>query len=148
MPPVNQITQKAYEKHAWIIFLASGIFILIFIGFNFLLFPSIDAKHWDWLTSDSEVVNYLRTSTRAAGLLAMGFASLTIAVSLTGYRKGEKWSWYTLWYLPVFFGLLALVWPWLWPLLTLLVIISLLGLILPYRKFFRVFGRQERRRSD
>ena len=109
MPPVNQITQNAYEKHAWIIFLAVGILILI-VGLNFLTLPYYEPTQWDYLTSDPKVVNHINMGSKALGLVGIGFAILTIAVSLTSYRRGEKWSWYTLCYFPVFWGLMALLW--------------------------------------
>ena len=128
MQPEDQITENAYEKHAWIIFLAGGILILI-MSLNFLAFPYYD-PHWDSYTSHSKGV------IRMLSPAALGFPILTIAVSVTSYRRGEKWSWYTLWYLPVFWGLMALVLTWMWAVPAILAIISLLGLILPYRKFF------------
>ncbi|HLB68463.1 MAG TPA: hypothetical protein VJN63_08375, partial [Thermoplasmata archaeon] len=65
------------------------------------------------------------------------------AICLRSYRRGERWAWYALWVLPLNFviGLQGLVLslrvgapPLFVPLLF--VIISLLGLLLPYRKFF------------
>ncbi len=67
---------------------------------------------------------------------------LLIAVSFKSYRKGEKWAWYAFWIVPVIFLANAV-----WfsdlvtrtdPLITGLVflLIPLLGLFLPYRKFF------------
>ncbi len=59
-----------------------------------------------------------------------------MAISLTSYRRGDRWAWYTLWTIPAFTVLLyalQLVDPqvdWLFA------AISLVGLLLPYRKFF------------
>ncbi len=44
---------------------------------------------------------------RDAGILiatfAAGMAVLGIAITLTGFRRGERWAWLALWYYPVFF---------------------------------------------
>ena len=133
------MTEKAYEKHAWMIFFGLGIFLLTALAFNFLLLGSgiVDSGHWNWLTSEPAVYDYIAGTVRLMGLVALGFAIFIIATSLTGYRRGERWAWYSFWYLPVFFLAIAvLVWPWLWPVMTLFFVLSLAGLLLPYRKFF------------
>jgi hypothetical protein len=76
------------------------------------------------------------------GLLKMSWSFLVLAITLTGYRRGEKWAWYTLWLVPVLLVSSALfnvsvvgdvfqTLEWI-PVMTA----SLLGLLLPYRKFF------------
>ncbi len=73
----------------------------------------------------------------------MGVAFYMIVISATAYRKGERWAWYILWSVPAFFlGHAAIALNFgestssLIPFLTVFVILSLLGLILPFRKFF------------
>ena len=73
----------------------------------------------------------------------MGFGFLVLMLSLTAYRKGERWAWYVLWSVPVFFlGFAAIAMSIgpsasdLLPFITMFVILSLLGLLSPYRKFF------------
>ena len=78
-----------------------------------------------------------------------------MAISATAYRRGEKWAWYALWSIPaMFIGFLAL---WInagatltilallggrgvleegLPIFEFLLTLSLLALLLPYRKFF------------
>lgn len=73
--------------------------------------------------------------------LVVGFGGLsTILISLTAYRKGEKWAWYVPWAAPLLIaGLTALdgaggaAW---WPLQTVFLLIPLAGLIVPYKRFF------------
>ncbi|MFB0567789.1 MAG: hypothetical protein ACETVM_04315 [Candidatus Bathyarchaeia archaeon] len=78
----------------------------------------------------------------ALGLLKTSWSLLVLAITLTGYRRGEKWAWYTLWLVPVllvssglfnviFIGDVSLMLEWI-PITS----VSLLGLLLPYRKFF------------
>ena len=76
------------------------------------------------------------------GLLKMSWSLLVLAITLTGYRKGEKWAWYTLWLVPILLVSCALFNAYWFgdineslrfiPITT----VSLLGLLLPYRKFF------------
>ena len=65
-----------------------------------------------------------------------------LAITLTGYRRGEKWAWYTMWLVPA-----VLVGQGLWYSVFLgdfnemvqyipIVTVALVGLLLPYRKFF------------
>ncbi len=73
------------------------------------------------------------------GLFFSGFIILTIAISLTSFRHGKKWAWYSLWYVPIIYavadytqitgGQVG------WGIFSTLAI-PLLGLLLPCRKFF------------
>jgi len=111
--------EKAYEKYAWIIISSVGVLNPRFFDL------------YDWYF-------------RGGGLSDMGFGFLVTVISSTAYRRGERWAWYTLWSVPVFFlGFTAItmsVGPsasGLLPYLTLFVILSLLGLLLPFRRFFQ-----------
>jgi hypothetical protein len=75
-------------------------------------------------------------------MLKTSWSLLVLAITLTGYRRGEKWAWYTMWLVPallvgqglfnsVFLNDFKEMLSWI-PITTL----SLLGLFLPYRKFF------------
>jgi hypothetical protein len=75
-------------------------------------------------------------------MLKISWSLLVLAITLTGYRRGEKWAWYTMWLVPallvgqgifnsVFLGDFNEMLSWI-PITSL----SLLGLFLPYRKFF------------
>ncbi len=121
---------------SWVLLLIPVAFMMI-QGFAFLaLGLGADPAHWNWLTSDMQVLNYLRMHFVTYGLGWLSFSFLLLTVSIFEYRRGEKWSWYAFWFIPVFLGVLAVVWFWAWPLFTLLLILSLLGLLIPYRKFF------------
>ena len=37
------------------------------------------------------------------GTFGVGMAIYGIALTLTGLRRGDRWSWFALWYYPVFF---------------------------------------------
>jgi hypothetical protein len=77
------------------------------------------------------------------GISGAGFAILGMIISLTAFRKGEKWSWLATWSLPIGIAAaqinqFALTGSAMVIILTLpFVLVSILGLMLPYRIFFR-----------
>ena len=150
---------KPFEKHAWLILFVFWAIHLTLSARDFL--PSLQdfclaclpgaqtAIHaatgltWTQLAaSDSRVAGFLASTLVDDGISGVGFAIFGMAVSMTSYRKGERWAWYTSWSMPVgiFVAQLNLY------LLTgsIIVIIlalvfvaaSLLALFLPYRQFF------------
>lgn len=158
------MAEKAYEKHAWMIFLLLGIAsaIVAVTVFNPVTFhtcyacrpgtsdrpfiQSVTGEMWDELAaSQPGIANYVVTTLRNGGLSLLGFAIFGIAIALTGFRRGEKWAWCVLWYFPVLLVGQALsnYYAVPYPVETAPVfvvgpflIISLLGLLLPIRKFF------------
>ncbi len=126
--------EKAYEKYAWTFLLPGGLFYLV-LGIGFSTSPG------STLGPFSLPAEELRA--RFFGLALIGLTIFGLATTLNSYRKGEKWSWYSLWYYPIFFGsILAL---YVAPATSdsywsgnssLFLILSLIGLLLPYRKFF------------
>ena len=148
----DSITVKLYEKYAWILFLVIGIFVLVgalphALGFNTdpALVLTISRKTLDELRSSSlGDFNLYNFYFRGGGLSDLGFAFFLIVISMTAYRSGQKWAWYAFWFVPIYFlswiGLSlnlfsepnpSLILP-----LTVFIIISLVGLFLPFRKFF------------
>lgn len=97
---------------------------------------------WIELAASSPVApDVIRFLYGTMGLLKTSWAFLVVVIILTGYRREEKWAWYTLWSLPAIliinalitanFGDISQTIQWI-----LQTIVSLLGLLLPYRKFF------------
>ena len=142
--------EKIYEKYAWIIFfliggmtLISGIFHGLGINSDPALVESIVGMTIDDLKiSNSMFFDLYNFYFRSGGISDVGFAFLLIAISVTAYKRGEKWAWYTFWAIPAFFlsfvglslnfeGSASLI-----PPLIVIIILSLLGLILPFKKFF------------
>ena len=143
--------ERIYEKYAWVVFLFLGL-LWVVVGFTQAFYPNgllgNDAQHvtdmsWNKLKASSpEATNLVRFLYGGMGLLKMSWSFLVIAITLTGYRRGEKWAWYTLCLVPIllvssglfnswFFGDASEMLQWI-PITA----ISLLGLLLPYRKFF------------
>ncbi len=143
--------EKAYEKRAWIIPFALGAALFI-EGLVVTLtgasddpdLPAVAGVTWAQLSSTNPAVaSYITLVARGLGTVTLLANFFLMAISLKSYRRGERWSWYALWAYPVLFGLIAatrfgagagavagL------PFITVVIVVSLLGLLLPYRKFF------------
>jgi|SRR5712692_586330 len=146
--------EKAYEKYAWIFLLLVWLAVLPAPAFELQGRPTTETiKDLTGMTFDEVVASQPRIASYIKFALIVGainWLSLVLsalAITIVPYRKGGKWAWYTLWIAPV--SLLALtaafitapgsVTPSLMPVLILILILcllSLLGLLLPYRKFF------------
>jgi len=143
--------ERVYEKYAWVILLAVGLLWLV-VGLVAVFQPegicetdaqSVTNMPWSELKASSPVAaDFVIFVYGQSGLHGMHAAFFVLAITLTGYRKGEKWAWYTMWSVPVllvsdalfssiFIGDVSQTLPFI-PITT----ITLLGLLLPYRKFF------------
>ena len=139
------------QKHAWKLLFALGVFFLVF-ALPALLGVDPDPIHSERImgmtleelkASDPKFFDVYVFDTRNVGLLLLVFAILAMAISATAYRRGEKWAWYALWSVPVWFiGSAAIslsVEPpvsVLLPPIMVFAILGLLGQVLSYRKFF------------
>ncbi len=142
---------RVYEKYGWVIYLALGLLWLV-VGLYQIFSPDeligndvqrVTGMSLSELEASNPVaIELVRFVYGALGNLKINWSFLVLAITLTGYRKGEKWAWYTLWLVPVILvsmGIFNAIFfsdvnqslesiP--------IVSISLLGLLLPYRKFF------------
>jgi len=146
---MSALELKAYEKYAWMFISAIGVLTLVggaphALGFNT---DPATAEGIVGMTLSELKASYPMFFDlydfyfRGGGLSDMGFGFLVLMLSLTAYRKGERWAWYVLWSVPVFFlGFVAIAMSigasGLLPFLMLFVVLSLLGLLLPFRRFF------------
>ena len=141
---------KVYEKYAWIILFAIGVIFLV-TGVPHALGINTDPETVQRISgmtidqlkdSNPAFFNLYSFYFRFGGLSDIGFAFFITAISVTAYRKGEKWAWYALWVLPAYFIASAAISMSVESNLSLLLpettfaILSLVGLLLPYRKFF------------
>ncbi len=144
----NTGSEKLYEKYAWILLFVVGILGIIG-SYQFLMgtepdpqyFSSITGTTWDsFVASKQGMVLYVKDALRITGVLFIGLCIMIMAISATAFRKGESWAWYVSWYFPLTLGWIT----WLlysrggssWSLHMVLSIMALLGLLLPFRKFF------------
>ena len=143
--------ERKYEKYGWLIFVALGLLWLV-TGLSQIFNPNvminIDVQHvtgmsWSELeASNPESIELIRLYMGTMGNLKTSWSFLVLAITLTGYRRGEKWAWYTLWLAPailvsqgiidiILLGDINEMLKWI-PITS----ISLLGLLIPIRKFF------------
>lgn len=141
--------EKAYEKYSWVLLLVLGMVGLIFASVDMFSGTTDDPQSVKQLTGNTweEIVTrnpgmarLVLQWVRATGVGLLGASILLIAIASVAYRRGEKWTWYALWIAPIVMaGYTAnnfLVGGSLWPFFIALLIVALLGLLLPYRKFF------------
>ncbi len=142
---------KPYEKYAWIIFVILpivGFFGEALHGLFSGISPDTDALQGLTGTTRTQLVASDPQVARYVGLISvryyieLSFGILIIAIAVRGFRRGEKWAWYALWVLPSTSVLISVdtslrlgtttIVGFTIPILAII----LLGLFLPYRKFF------------
>ena len=142
---------KRVEKYAWVIFLFLGLLWLV-VGLNQIFLPDglmeTDVQHVTGMSlgeleaSSPESIELVRFLYGIIGNLKTSWSLLVLAITLTGFRRGEKWAWYTLWLVPAVLVSQGIIHSFIlgdinemrqWIPTTS---ISLLGLLLPIRKFF------------
>jgi len=142
--------ERVYEKYAWIAFFALGVIFLVSavphaLGFNTdpALVESISGTTPDDLKDSNPMFFDLYSYYFMGGALSdIGFAFFITVISITAYRRGEKWAWYAFWFVPAYFlgwvalGLTIESSSSTIPYLMVFIMLSLVGLLLPFRKFF------------
>ncbi len=149
-----------FERHAWKVFLGLSIIITLF-GLGDMLtggstfesgegptLQGISGMTWAQLESASPnaatMIDYL---VRAGGAHLFVLGLLSMVVAATAFRRGERWAWYAMWLWPLWLALIILVLlnaykptgPGIPPPLvsgSIFFILSVLMLLLSYRKFF------------
>jgi len=124
------------QKYAGLVLLMLFGMLQITSSLGSLCILCAQPDHWDWLSRDPEVLDYLNITWRWMGVNGLAFAILTIAVLVTGYRKGERWAWFAMWTWPAFLIAQGIVFPFTWPEMRILLVIAAAGLFVPYRRFF------------
>ncbi len=111
-----------FERHAWIVLLV----VILFIGFFGIgdvlggasdlqngeknLMHSLTGESWDELrTADPAAANLIEWKFRSDGATLFIVAVLTLAICLTGFRRGERWAWYGMWAIPLWLVLNTLI---------------------------------------
>src|SRR5229473_1981035 len=150
---------SVYQKYAWTLLFVFWALHLVLSVRDF--FPSLQdfclaclpgsqtaiqsstGMAWSQLaTTNSRFANFLASALVDDGISGVGLAIFGMIVSMTSFRRGEKWAWYVSWSMPI--GILAaqlnvflltgsvmvIV------LAVAFVLASLLALFLPYRQFF------------
>ncbi len=127
--------ERAREKYAWILLFASGIISSISALRNILLPTPANS-------------GLPAAGGQVTGSFILGMNVFGVAIILKAFRRGERWAWNVLWFYPVLwishFIVLGLQGHWSdvgvfdsdVDEILLSAILSLTGLLLPYRKFF------------
>ncbi|MCZ7543275.1 MAG: hypothetical protein M5R40_06925 [Anaerolineae bacterium] len=149
MTTAKSTNEKAYQKRAWLIPLVLGVLIGLmslliagFAGVDMSEFEASTGAIWSAFSdAQPEVAEYIIRLERLAGVGFAGFALIGAAIAWTGYRRGEPWAWYALWLFPIIFGLAAVVFfaaeaTGLGLYYGGAAVIAMVGLLLPYRRFF------------
>lgn len=143
--------ERANEKYGWVVYLALALLWLVvglyqvflpreLLGDDILLVLNLPMSELE--SSSPAAMDFVFWLYGSLGLLKVSWSLLVLAITLTGFRKGEKWAWYTMWLVPIllvcsglfntiYIGDVAQMLQWV-PILSL----ALLGIFLPYRKFF------------
>ncbi len=152
--------QTFFERYAWVVFLVLSIIIALF-GLGDMLtggttfesgegptLQGISGMTWAQLQSASPnaatMIDYL---VRAGGSHLFVLGLLSMIVTATAFRRGERSAWYAMWLWPLWLALVILVLlsaykqtgPGIPPPLvsgSIFFILSVLTLLLSYRKFF------------
>jgi dihydroorotate dehydrogenase len=143
--------ERVNEKYGWVVFLALGLLWLV-VGLTPIFNPEeyldneiqhvIGMSLSELEASFPEATEMVRFQFGTVGVLKTSWSLLVLSITLWPYRKGEKWAWYTMWLVPA-----VLVSQGIWYSVYLgdfnemlryfpIVTLALVGLFLPYRKFF------------
>lgn len=120
------------RRVGWTIIFAVGLLFLYFAYDNFFVIPALGVhdpdRGWAWLTTDPEIIDYIKFYFRIFGLRVLAFGMLTIITAATGLRQGNRQAWGILFIVPMLIGLHVIVWPWMAPLLIGAILIPGIGL--------------------
>ena len=93
--------ERVYEKYAWMVFLALGLLWLV-VGLYSVFLPegvfetdvqSVTNVPWSELKASSPVAaDFVIFIYGLLGLLKISWSVFVLAITLTGYRRGEKWA--------------------------------------------------------
>ena len=109
-------------RNAWKVFTVLGVIVVLFGAGDIasggtslqsgeaVLFRSMTGTTWDELRAANpgaaKLIDYLWRAEGAA-LILVGL--LTVAISLTALRRGDRWAWYAMWVFPLWIALVYLV---------------------------------------
>ncbi len=145
--------EKAYEKYAWVIPFAMGLFFLLSMVATILspgiltgaenAVETLTGTTFSQIAASSPgVASYIYYLITILAIFSAGLGAFITVVSATAYRKGEVWAWYLMWVVPVLFLLdfandyRVLKYVDVGSIIIGAILVA--GLLLPYRKFFPI----------
>jgi hypothetical protein len=118
---------RAYERYSWVILLVSAVLGLL-VAVVLVLSPT------SILFEPAFAAGSVPGAIRAWGATWLFFNISVLVILFMGFRKGERWAWWTLWLLPLL---------WLTHFFNpstvhnlVIAVVTALGLVLSYRGFF------------
>jgi hypothetical protein len=118
--------RRNYERYGWVILAASAM-----LGIFAAVLTAIPPMY----VFSSPFFENVYPIMGALGIASVGFNIFALVMVLIPYRRSERWAWYTLWMLPLMWLSQFVLAPDLYYYLVLAVLSSV-GLVLPYRRFF------------
>jgi hypothetical protein len=113
---------RFFARHGWKVFAVLGAIVVLFgvgdiagggasfQGGEAVLFNSMTGTTWDELRAAdpgaAKLIDYLW---RAEGAALVVVGLLTLAISLTALRRGDRWAWAAMWVFPLWIALVYLV---------------------------------------
>ena len=147
------LKEKAYEKYAWVIPFIMGLFFLVSMAAT-IFSPGIltgaenavqtltGTTFSQIAVSNPGIANYVYYLITILAIFSAGLGAFIMIVSATAYKKGEVWAWYLMWVVPVLFLLDFAndyrVLRYVDVGSIVIIAIMVIGLLLPYRKFFPI----------
>jgi hypothetical protein len=132
--PEITVTRKvrAFEKYGWMILSASALLGIV---------ASVVTTLPPLYVFSSSLYEGAYPIMGALGTALVGLNILALVMSLIPYRRGERWSWFTLWMLPLGWVSQFVFLPDVSYLV--LALLTTVGLVLPYRRFFSRAEKEE-----
>jgi len=130
--------EKGYQRHAWMFLFAMGLFFVLYgIAHVVQGFSGVTAlgQPVSELGASPPAADYIKLLTVEKGGFGFVTAVLVIGITVKSYRKGQRWAWFVLWS-PAGLAVVVSLLFGISPPAVIIVVLSILGLLLPYRKFF------------
>lgn len=95
---------------------------MLFAVYNAFYIPALDPadpdEGWAWLTTDPEIIEYIKFNFRVQGMWQFGYGLLVMAAAFV-LRQGSRWAWMGLWSVPLVLIFMTLMMPWTLPVIFL-----------------------------
>ena len=143
---MNATAEKWYVRYPWIIFFLFGLLTVMAAPINLLGTPpnppspeaATGLSRAEMGAQMPGILDYIAGISRQLGNFMLAMGVLLMGVAAFPYRQGEKWAWYVSWIVPVLLliqlansrGGLG------WQADVAFLILAVVALLLPYRKFF------------
>ncbi|MFW9853794.1 MAG: hypothetical protein ACFFFG_01945 [Candidatus Thorarchaeota archaeon] len=152
MSSQNQITENPYLKYSWKGLIIMGIIMVgesllqissAFLGNNEFI-ENYTGVNWNqYAAAYPEMADYLLMIGLQFGVLLGVVGLFGCVIAWKGFKKHEKWAWYTMWLFPISFGLISLIFfvsinnmLIAWVSSAIFSLITAIIVLLPYQAFF------------